>query len=87
MELTFLYSPGFVREWNRQRLTDLDLQALEAAIGKAPCASSDSRGWRTKKDTIRTALAAHGQKRIDAGGLCVLPGKSRNFCSRDVLEE
>ena len=44
MELTFLYSPGFVREWNRQRLTDLDLQALEAAIGKAPDAPPVIRG-------------------------------------------
>jgi hypothetical protein len=32
MELTFIYSPGFVREWDRQRLDDADLQALEDAI-------------------------------------------------------
>jgi hypothetical protein len=36
MELTFLYSAGFVREWNRQRFTDDDLIALEQAIAKAP---------------------------------------------------
>ena len=44
MDLTFLYSPGFVREWNRQRLTDLDLQALEQAIAKAPDAAPVMRG-------------------------------------------
>ena len=36
MELTFLYSPGFVREWDRQGLDDTDLQALEQIIAKAP---------------------------------------------------
>jgi hypothetical protein len=44
MTLTFLYSPGFVREWDRQRLTDLDLQALEQAIAKAPHAAPVMRG-------------------------------------------
>lgn len=36
MELTFVYSPGFVREWDRQRLNDADLQALEDAIRRSP---------------------------------------------------
>lgn len=44
MELTFLYSPGFVREWSRQRLTDADLQALEQAIAKAPTHPPVMRG-------------------------------------------
>ena len=34
MELTFIYAPGFVREWERQRLTDSDLRALEDEIRK-----------------------------------------------------
>ena len=36
MQLTFLYSARFVREWNRHRLSDADLQALEFAIQKSP---------------------------------------------------
>jgi hypothetical protein len=44
MKLTFLYSRGFVREWERQRLTDSDLQALEVAISKAPDAAPVLRG-------------------------------------------
>lgn len=36
MNLTFIYSPGFVREWARLRLGDSDLQALEAEIAQAP---------------------------------------------------
>lgn len=35
MNLTFLYSSAFVRDWNRHRLSDLDLQALENEIDKA----------------------------------------------------
>src|SRR5437667_3191538 len=44
MNVTFVYSPGFVREWNRLRLTDSDLQALEALIIKAPRAAPVMRG-------------------------------------------
>ena len=44
MELTFVYSPGFVREWNRLRLSDLDLQALEQSIGRAPESAPVMRG-------------------------------------------
>jgi hypothetical protein len=44
MNLTFLYSAGFVREWERQRLTDSDLQALDQAIEKAPNAAPVIRG-------------------------------------------
>jgi hypothetical protein len=44
MELTFLYMPGFVREWNRQRLTDSDLRALEETIARAPDAAPVMRG-------------------------------------------
>ena len=44
MELTFLYSPGFAREWDRQRLNDLDLQALEQTIAKAADAAPVTRG-------------------------------------------
>jgi hypothetical protein len=44
MELTFIYSPAFVREWNRQRLSDDDLQVLEKAIQKAPDAPPVIRG-------------------------------------------
>ena len=36
MKLTFLYSARFVREWDRHRLNDADLQALEVAIQKSP---------------------------------------------------
>lgn len=36
MRLTFMYSPAFVREWNRHRLADSDLQALEKEIEKSP---------------------------------------------------
>jgi hypothetical protein len=36
MKFTFVYSPGFVREWDRLRLTDEDLVALEQTIAKAP---------------------------------------------------
>jgi hypothetical protein len=32
MDLTFLYLPGFVREWDRQRLTADDLVSLEQEI-------------------------------------------------------
>jgi hypothetical protein len=44
MELTFLYSPGFVTEWDRQRLTDDDLVALEDAIALARTAAPVMRG-------------------------------------------
>lgn len=44
MVLTFVYMPGFVREWNRQRLTDSDLQALEQAIGSSPSIPPVMRG-------------------------------------------
>jgi hypothetical protein len=44
MELTFLYSARFVRDWDRHRLTDSDLQALEVAIGKAPTAPPVMKG-------------------------------------------
>jgi hypothetical protein len=39
MDLTFLYSPGFVREWDRHGLDDADLQALEQTIARAPGAA------------------------------------------------
>jgi hypothetical protein len=44
VKLTFLYSPGFVTEWERQQLTDADLQALEAEIERAPAAAPVIRG-------------------------------------------
>ena len=44
IDLTFIYSPGFVREWNRQRLTDADLVALEEEIGRAPGSAPVMRG-------------------------------------------
>ena len=44
MELTFVYLRGFVSEWKRLGLTDADLQALEAAIGKAPEAAPVMKG-------------------------------------------
>ncbi len=44
MELTFVYAPRFVREWDRQRLTDVDLQALEEMISKSPAAPPVIRG-------------------------------------------
>ncbi len=44
MDLTFVYSPGFVREWNRQRFDDSDLQALEQCIAKNPAAAPVLRG-------------------------------------------
>lgn len=36
MDFTFVYTHGFVREWNRQRLTDEDLQALEESLSRDP---------------------------------------------------
>ena len=36
MNLTFIYSPSFVSEWIRQRLTDDDLRALEERLSQAP---------------------------------------------------
>jgi hypothetical protein len=36
MELTLVYSPTFVREWNRHRFTDADLQALQDEIRRSP---------------------------------------------------
>jgi hypothetical protein len=44
MELTFLYAPGFVAEWNRQRLTDEDLVALEDAITHSRATAPVMRG-------------------------------------------
>lgn len=44
MELTFLYSPTIVREWDRHRLSDSDLRALEEAIEKASEAPPVVRG-------------------------------------------
>jgi hypothetical protein len=44
MNLAFVYSHGFVREWKRQRLTDDDLRALEGEIGRATEASPVMRG-------------------------------------------
>ncbi len=44
MELTFVYSPRFVREWDRQRLTDADLRSLEEVIRKSPDAPPLIRG-------------------------------------------
>ena len=44
MELTFLYSPGFVREWKRQRLNDADLMALEDAIRESADSAPVMRG-------------------------------------------
>ncbi|HET6251329.1 MAG TPA: hypothetical protein VFE47_26835 [Tepidisphaeraceae bacterium] len=44
MKLTFLYSAGFVREWDRQGLDDEDLQALEDAIQKSPESAPVMRG-------------------------------------------
>ena len=44
MELTFVYLPGFVREWDRHRLTDPDLQSLEQTIAKGPAAGPVMRG-------------------------------------------
>ncbi len=41
MDLTFVYSPGFVREWGRLRLTEADLEAL---IGPSPTAAPVMRG-------------------------------------------
>lgn len=36
MKFTYVYTSGFVKEWNRHRRSDLDLQALEQHLGKAP---------------------------------------------------
>jgi len=44
MEMTFVYSPGFVREWDRMKLTDDDLRALEALIARAPEEAPVMRG-------------------------------------------
>lgn len=44
MEYTFVYSPGFVREWDRLRLTDSDLRVLEDLIGKSPAAAPVMKG-------------------------------------------
>ena len=44
MNLTFVYSSRFVREWNRLGLKDSDLQALEETLGKAPDSAPVMRG-------------------------------------------
>ncbi|HZK81666.1 MAG TPA: type II toxin-antitoxin system RelE/ParE family toxin [Humisphaera sp.] len=44
MQLTFLYSRRFVREWDRHGLSDADLQALEDAIQKSPDTAPVIRG-------------------------------------------
>ena len=44
MRFTFVYAPGFVREWDRQRLTDEDLQALEELLARAPQSAPVVRG-------------------------------------------
>jgi uncharacterized protein len=44
MELTFLYSPGFVKAWDRHRLSDLDLVASEQLIAKNPAAAPVMKG-------------------------------------------
>jgi hypothetical protein len=44
MNLTFVYAPGFVRQWNRLRLNDEDLAALEQLIGKSPQSSPVMKG-------------------------------------------
>ena len=44
MNLSFLYLAEFVRDWNRQRLTDLDLSALEDAIAREADAAPVIRG-------------------------------------------
>ncbi|HSU66640.1 MAG TPA: hypothetical protein VLJ39_07200 [Tepidisphaeraceae bacterium] len=44
MELTFLYLPEFVREWDRLRLTDADLCALEDLIARGPALAPVMRG-------------------------------------------
>ena len=44
MDLTFVYAPAFVREWERQRLSDDDLLALERSIARAPAAPPVVRG-------------------------------------------
>jgi len=44
MTLTFLYMPGFMKEWDRQGLADSDLQSLEQAISKAPAAPPVMKG-------------------------------------------
>lgn len=35
MDKTFVYSAGFVKEWNRLRLTESDLVQLEQLLGRA----------------------------------------------------
>jgi hypothetical protein len=44
MDLTFVYLPGFVREWNRHGLSDSDLSTLEETIARAPDAVPIVRG-------------------------------------------
>lgn len=44
MNLTFTHGHSFTLEWKRLRLTDEDLQALEAQIGKRPDAGALMEG-------------------------------------------
>jgi hypothetical protein len=87
MEFTFVYSPGFVREWNHQRLTDDDLRALESALARAPDSHSDSRHRRAAKDAILATVMAHGQERRLARWVRLFPREIDHPRVGHVFEE
>jgi hypothetical protein len=63
MDLTFLYSPGFVAEWERQRLTDDDLVALEGWLAEVRASAPVMRGTGGLRKTRFAPPSRHIGKR------------------------
>lgn len=77
MELTFLYSPGFVAEWNRQRLVDDDLVALEQWIARAPGSAPIMQGTGGLRKTRFAPPSRHtGKSGAMRVGFAYFPAKS-----------
>ena len=77
MDLTFLYSPGFVKEWDRQGLDDSDLQALEQTIARAPYAAPVMRGTGGLRKIRFAPPSLHrGKSGANRVGFAFFPSKS-----------
>ncbi len=83
--MTFLYSPGFVREWDRRRLLDSDLQALEQAIGKAPASAPPSM-HRGKSGAMRVGYAYFAEKDAIIVVAMFSKNEAANFTAADRAE-
>lgn len=100
MDLTFLYSPGFVREWDRHRLPDSDLQVLEQTIGKAPASAPVMRGTgglrkirlappsmhRGKSGAMRVGYAYFAEKHAIIVVAMFSKNETANFAASDQAE-